>query len=294
MAKKTKISKKPKSPGKIKSAAARDIREMMDNWNHIEATLKRQHPSAPDEQIYRMASSAMNSQLKLPADFNNEYDVLLEFCQAEGCKPDYCTSIKEDKRLQGFGVGTYYQITREHDHDYTIAKNADSLRDLAVEIVKQDLNDSPENFNQDWLSTHVDMDALRKILRPDVEDSNRDHAKDVGARRFWDATANRGIDIPDDVQDALDAGEDPREPNYDEVETLVEDMTNDQLRDPMEYMVDIYGRDEAATQAIKIAGIDVDQAAENAVDTDGPEHFVAHYDGKSRETKSGFVYWRTN
>ena len=70
-------------------------------------------------------------------------------------------------------------------------------------------------------------------------------------------------------------------------------MATDQLKDPMDYLRDIYGGD-ASKEAIRIAGIDIDAAAEDAVDTDGPEHFVARYDGKSHETRSRFVYWRTN
>ena len=46
--------------------------------------------------------------------------------------------------------------------------------------------------------------------------------------------------------------------------------------------------------AIEIAGIDIDAAADDAVDTDGWEHFLARYDGKSHETDSGLVYWRVN
>ena len=61
----------------------------------------------------------------------------------------------------------------------------------------------------------------------------------------------------------------------------------------MQFLEEIYG-DEAAAKAIEIAGIDVDAAADDAVDTDGWEHFLARYDGKSHETASGLVYWRVN
>jgi len=69
--------------------------------------------------------------------------------------------------------------------------------------------------------------------------------------------------------------------------------TREQLRDPMQYLDDICG-DDAAAQAIKIAGIDVEAAAEDAVDTDGAGHFLSIYDGETHETKSGLVYWRAN
>jgi hypothetical protein len=225
------------------------------------------------------------------ANWFDKKAVLREFCSSEGCKPGEC-SIEEDYGLTQMHDGTYYQITCGN-REYQIARNHESMRGLALASVTQDLNDSPENFNQGWLENHIDTGRLRRELETDLHDSNVDYAKDIGTERFWKEAGDRGIDIPDDVQDALDAGGDPREPNYDEIEAFAEDMTTDQLKDPMDYLRDIYG-DDASRKAIDIAGIDVDAAAEDAVDTDGPEHFLNTYDGKSRETKSSFVYWRTN
>ena len=62
----------------------------------------------------------------------------------------------------------------------------------------------------------------------------------------------------------------------------------------MRYLEDIYGKEDAVKQAIEIAGIDYNAAAEDAVDTDGASHFLSSYDGDSYETPSGLVYWRHN
>ena len=167
------------------------------------------------------------------------------------------------------------------------------MRGLAIAIVEQDLGDEPENFSQSWLENHIDTDRLRRELETDLHDSNYNYAKEIGTERFWKEAPDHSIDIPDDVQDALDNGDDPRDPTDSELDAFAEDMTTDQLKDPMDYLRDIYGGD-AAKEAIRIAGIDIEAAAEDAVDTDGPEHFVARYDGRSHETKSNFVYWRTN
>ncbi len=225
------------------------------------------------------------------ANWFDEKSVLREFCAAEGCKPGDC-SIEEDAGLTSLHDGTYYQIACGRN-EYQAARDHDSLRDLAIAIVTQDLNDEPELFNQGWLENHVDTDHLRRELETDLQDSNRDYANEIGTPRFWEEAPSHGIDIPDDVQAALDAGEDPRDPNDSELDAFAEDMATDQLKDPMDYLRDIYGGD-ASKEAIRIAGIDIDAAAEDAVDTDGPEHFIARYDGKSHETRSRFVYWRTN
>lgn len=226
------------------------------------------------------------------ANWFDEKSVLREFCAAEGCKPSEC-SIEEDAGLTSLRDGTYYTITCGHRIEYQMAKDANALRELAIAIVTQDLNDEPEIFNQGWLENWIDTAKLKRELETDTHDNNYSYASEIGAKRFWEEAPHHGIDIPDDVQAALDAGDEPRDPNDSELDAFAEDMTNDQLKNPMDYLRDIYGGD-AAKEALRIAGIDVEAAAENAIDTDGPEHFVARYDGKSHETKSHFVYWRTN
>ena len=226
------------------------------------------------------------------ANFYDEKAVLREFCAAErSCKPSDC-EIEENAGLTSLHEGTYYTIVCGKQ-EWEVAKDHDSMRGLALAIVEQDLRDEPELFNRGWLEKHIDIATLRQELKTDTHDSNYSYASEIGAPRFWEEAVDRGIDIPDDVQKAIDAGDDPRDPTSSELDAFAEDMTDDQLKDPMEYLRDIYG-ENTAKKAIEIAGIDIDEAAEDAVSEDGPEHFVARYDGKSHETKSGFVYWRTN
>ena len=75
---------------------------------------------------------------------------------------------------------------------------------------------------------------------------------------------------------------------------MAEEMTEEHLEDPMQYLRDIYGDQEATKEAIRIAGIDIDEASEDAISQDGWQHFLARYDGNSNELESGFTYWRTN
>ena len=77
-------------------------------------------------------------------------------------------------------------------------------------------------------------------------------------RDFW-REAERYIDVPEEDED----GEMPDPEDY--IEDVADKMTDEQLKDPMAYLEDIYG-DDAAKQAIEIAGIDVNAAAEAAVD----------------------------
>jgi hypothetical protein len=223
------------------------------------------------------------------AEFDNDSDVLYEVAQDLGIDPD-AASIEEDSGLSGFGAGTVYRIESGRQ-EYMVVENPDQMSELALEVVKQDLNDEPEIFNQDFIEQHINIDRLRRDLESDELDSAIDRLTDDAKRHpddFWNEYDREGLESPEEDEN----GERP-EPTPEEIEELAEIQTKNRLSDPMDYLRDIYG-DDAAKEAIRIAGIDIDAAAEEAVDTDGPEHFLAHYDGESHETKSGFVYWRAN
>jgi hypothetical protein len=256
------------------------------------------------------------------ADFEDADAVLREFCKAEKEDPaDW--KIEEDKGLGSFGEGTAYRLTCGPHREYQIVESEDVLRELALAVVKQDLEQEPEIFNKDFIEQHIDKEKLRDALMSDVTDSAYDSLKDEAERHSIDFMKEHSLDIPvpsekqvrDFAEDGADEdhsasdrydrvreqdpesqwieiGEEPEVEDSDIVEAA-EEQAKGELRDPMEYLEGIYGS-EAAEQAIRIAGIDIDAAAEEAVDTDGPEHFICHYDGNSHTTKSGFAYWRSN
>ena len=219
-------------------------------------------------------------------DFDNEDAVLDEVAKALKAKPDEL-SIEGDQGLGSFGVGRVYRVEWGRQ-EYVVVEDHDQMRELALEVVKQDLEQEPEIFTQSWLEDFVDKNRLRHELEPDVLNSRIDQLTDdaeYDPDRFW---SEYGPEAPEEDEDG-----ERREPTRSEIEELAEKQTEAELRDPMQYLEDIYG-DEAAQKAIEIAGIDIDAAAEDAIDTDGAEHFLSRYDGNSYETKSGFVYWREN
>jgi hypothetical protein len=227
------------------------------------------------------------------ADFGDEEAVLIEIATQLDIDSD-SLRIKEDRGMSGFGAGTVYEITirgGKHGKEWQVVESYDAMHDLAIEIVKQDLEEDPSMFNKDFIEQHINKDRLRRDLESDVLNMIIDDLTDIAERRpddFWDEYEREGFEAPEEDEDG-----ERREPDRNEIEELAEKQTEERLRDPMEYLEDIYG-DEAAAKAIEIAGIDINAAAEDAVDTDGAEHFVARYDGNSHETPSGFVYWRSN
>jgi len=227
-------------------------------------------------------------------DFNDEEAVLAEIAHELDLDPGEL-SIKEERGLTSFGAGTVYAITiRGGGHkEWNVVESTDQERELALEVVKQDLEQEPEIFNQDFLERHINEERLRRDLYDDVHSMRLEDLTDLANRNpddFWREYEGEGLDAPEEDEDG-----ERREPTDREIEDLAERQAEDRLRDPMEYLEDVYGRREDATkEAIRIAGIDINAAAEDAVDTDGPHHFLAHYDGQSYETDSGLVYWRAN
>jgi len=223
-------------------------------------------------------------------DFNDEEAVLAEM---EAALDNNRLIINEDRGLTGFGAGTVYRVSKASGRmEWVVVENEDQMRELALEVVKQDLEQEPEIFNQDFIERHINMDRLRRDLWSDVLDMRIEDLTDSASRHpdlFWKDYEGEGFDAPEEDED----GNRP-DPDDSQIEELAERQAEDQLKDPMSYLEDIYGREDAAKEAIKIAGIDIDAAAEDAVDTDGAEHFLARYDGTAHETKNGLVYWRDN
>ncbi len=200
--------------------------------------------------------------------------------------PASALSIDDGGRgLSSFGEGTFYYVENA-GRGYVVAPDDDAAHRLAIAVVTQDLEQEPEIFNQSFLESYIDEDRLRRELQSDVEESNRDYAREMSERELVAEANRQGIDVEEN--------EDGEPADVDKVvDDVAEAMTNDQLRNPLEYLEEIYG-DEATKRAIEIAGIDVREAAEAAVRDDGEGHFLSHYDGEMRETAGGRPYWRTD
>lgn len=231
-------------------------------------------------------------------------------------------SIEENRGLSGFGAGTVYTVTSGRE-EYAVVRDVDAMEELALEVVKQDLENEPEIFSPDFIEQHIDTDHLRKQLWSDVYDGRYEDASEEARRKPIKFLEENGLDIPEPSREELrkyaeamsdeentaadilaklndmttedqwsEMGEDPEVTNK-QIEEVAEEYTENQLKNPMDYLRDIYG-DEAAKEAIEIAGLDIKEAAEAAIKEDGMEHFLCQYDGNYHEGPGGIVYWRQN
>ena len=220
-------------------------------------------------------------------DFGDEDAVLAEMAKELDIDPDEL-KIQDDR--SGFSVQAYeIMIKGGKQKEWKVVASEDDERELALEIVKQDLDDQPEIFNKDFIESHIDIDRLRRDLESDVQSNIEERLRDERPNDFWKEYERAGFDAPEEDEDG-----EREDPDDSHIEELAEQQTEEMLKDPMDYLADIYGREDAVKQAIEIAGIDINAAAEDAVDTDGAAHFLSSYDGQSYTTKGGLVYWRTN
>lgn len=162
-----------------------------------------------------------------------------------------------------------------------------------LEQVKEDLRNEPENFTQSWLQGHLDEEKLKKAVYDMVmEDEYVNEMASDDSEQFWKEAARWDVaDLPEEDED----GEMPSDVDDKYIDDLKERIAEDRSRTPMSYLEDMLGGEgEAIKWAMENIGIDIDAAADEAVSTDGRQHFAASYDGNSYQTLEGLVYVQTS
>jgi hypothetical protein len=221
---------------------------------------------------------------KQPREFN-EKNILREMSEALG--EDHEALSIDESSVASFGEEAY--TVKAGRQEWTVVENDDVAERLALAVVTQDLEQEPEIFNRSFIESHIDMERLKEWVRDAVmEDEYSSEIARSEPERFWEEAAHWGIDVPEPDED----GNMPDDVDDKYVEALQEMIADDRAKDPMAFFEDLYGRDEAQKYAMEAVGIDIGEAAQDAVDTDGWQHFLSRYDGSSDETESGFVYWR--
>jgi hypothetical protein len=160
-------------------------------------------------------------------------------------------------------------------------------------------------FEKSWLEGHIDMENLKSMLEDDVTESNQGYFDDIEGesdKNWQNRLVSELIDLGKLDEDDFRAedGElkeitpELQQKIDDAKDEAVEERTDEDLDDPMEYLEGIYGKGDALKEAIRIGRIDYDEASQDAVDTDGVAHFLASYDGDEVELPNGKVAYRTN
>jgi hypothetical protein len=249
----------------------------------------------------------------------------------EGFEVDEIENITESPYGFGYNVDFGKQ-------DYYAFLNGDDAEAEAIDWVKNDLDNEPGIFNQDWLNGFVTItDADRRMMATEESDNYVDNMDED------EILKEAGMDSEyDDLDQAIMSEESKIEEIEEEIttwggkkesrmrteklkeldievsnaraeverlekekEALVDkardkliqekyDEVYEALEDPIQYFVEdqgIYSREDLLKQAFII--IDVEEAAQDAVNTDGIAHFLSSYDGEEHELDD-VVYYRHN
>lgn len=179
--------------------------------------------------------------------------------------------------------------------EYSIIKDEDEAYRIAVEAVKQDLEDEPDMFEQGWLMGHVDTGKAENLFTDIYNEMNNSYAEDIKSEssktytnRLAEEMVHKGIITEEEGVD--------EEFNLDDkIDEFVQPMTQGQIEEGeggLSYYRDNFG-DFDANSIIKDNNlIDIEAAADDAVDIDGWPHFLSRYDGNYETTKGGLVFFR--
>jgi len=204
-------------------------------------------------------------------------------------------------------------IEMEQGAEYLVFENEERAESYAKVLVRDQLEDEPDMFTSTWLEQFMSMtDTDRRIIAGEESDNIVDDLNDDEVIEEADKQ-----DEFDEIQEEIDTITENSESdaqikeNLEELETKQEELVNEaredlrsdkydemyeSLADPINYFVDeqgIYTREELMKQSF--IHIDIEEATEDAVRTDGWQHFVATYDGDSDEVpNTDMVVARTN
>ena len=277
-------------PGTFRTAAPRTFRTAASTSAKTRLSRRLAHATATSEvDIDELIASDDPEDWSVARDYAIEQDdqellVQLEMARALDVSPS------DIKVTEGRPYDESFEVHLGRNREYVVVPDEDTAREIAVARVTEDLENEPEMFNASFIESHIDDKKLKKyVYDVRMEDDYVGELASRQPRDFWRLADQLGLSIERET----DEDGDELDPTDEQVDEVKEAYAQQESENPMEFFRDHYG-DEAAKYAIEAVGIDVAAAAEEAVNSDGWEHFLAHYDGKSGTTDTGLVYFRTN
>ena len=216
----------------------------------------------------------------------------------------------EDSRNDGKSV----TITLENGNEYLVFDTYDDAEKEAISRMEEDIDNDPGLFSAGFLENYIDEDRLREALDSDVTDSERDYVSDQSDEDLEEILEKAGLLDIDDIKEELDdlqnnmdneennakvreiknriseLDQERRDKIEEAKEEYIENIVDEKLQDPIEYLKEIYTEEEAIKHAIEWGGINSREAAEAAVRDDGVASKLAGYDGEEVEINGKYLY----
>lgn len=174
---------------------------------------------------------------------------------------------------------------------YQLATDESEGERIAREYIDNDIDDWNEfvfMYNMDSIMAFMDKDALVERLAGDDPRATLD----IREKSYSELTEDEKEELRDEF------GEDvPAVVDYSELNEKIYLNEDDILEDAKEYYMEIL--EEDIEQGVYNPDITryyfkEDKFIDHAIYTDGWEHFVCRYDGRSHYLSDGFVYWRAD
>ncbi len=168
--------------------------------------------------------------------------------------------------------------------EYRWFKDYDTAERIAVNRVREDLDDQPEMFNQDWLMNHINEDRYWDDVESDI--NNWVYESPESYTGFID---NEAPEMDEDDDESYEGY------SEDQVERMFQGYFADlKQQGVLEWLKELgYDGEELSKQITPY--LDTNEAAQDAVDMDGVGHFLAYYDGDLYEPQGhDVVYVREN
>ena len=190
-----------------------------------------------------------------------------------------------------------FEFTTKDDEDWMLALDESDAELMAEERVREDLEDQPEIFNQDWLLGQIDEEKAEDFFTSVYDEWNWGYVNDIETEgdneypnRLRAEMEERDLITEKQAQDEKFNIEKFKE-------DFVDEMTKDQIDEGAggytHYKFN-FGDEEAKKLLLDNNLIDLDEATSDAIRVDGWQHFLASYDGHSIDLPNGMVIWRVN
>jgi hypothetical protein len=263
-----------------------DERAMEELRNYIMDEIRKNNETKIKELVLENFLQYLSKE-QLSESYKNE--IVMKYIEAIGTwKKEF--EIEEDVKILTIredNEGIFY-IETNNNREYYIAEDLECAISYAKEGIESDLEHQPEIFNKSFLESHIDRDRLVKIMKDDFDEVAYDELE-----IYFDED-----EIIEALKIKLKEDEDPSSIWDRDLSNIYDKLQNTQL---YKQKRKDYAHDRVDNELQTYFGKDVyknylnlEEAVEDAINTDGWEHFVGSYDGTSNELNNGMVYWRHN
>jgi hypothetical protein len=180
--------------------------------------------------------------------------------------------------------------------EYRVFKTEDDAEEKAIEGIREDMEESPENFNQDFLVGYIDG---KDFFKETLDEMNYSYAEDIAsesdskyANRLIAELVENGLMDEDDAQS--DNAEELADNYKDDFVSLMTDSQLDEGNNGLDYFISNFGEETTYKMVRENNLIDIDSASRDAVNSDGIAHFLSSYDGETLYLSNDYVAYRVN